>query len=123
MAELVGSLEDLAKNLGKRVLDKVKDDFGDAWDGVKDEVKDVLADVAKDAGRLAVKTLAGEDTSEEEKHIHAQLLNLKVAGEILAVRTFWTAFGSIIQVVGNSLGSVLGAIAKGALKSLTGGIV
>jgi len=119
MAELVGSLEDLAKSLGGKVLDQVKSDFGDAWDGVKDEVKDVLADVAKDAGRLAVKNMGGQDTSEEEKHIHAQLLNLKVAGEILAVRTFWESFGNVMGVIG----SALGAIAKGALKSLTGGIV
>lgn len=119
MPELTGSLEDLAKDLGKKVLDQVKDDFGDAWDGVKDEVKDVLADVAKDAGRLAVKKMKGDDVSEEEKHIHAQLLNLKVAGEILAVRTFWESFGKVMETIG----SALGTIAKAALSKLTGGLL
>lgn len=119
MAKLVGSLEDLAKFLGGKVLDQVKDDFGDAWNGVKDEVKDVLAAVAKDAGRLAVKKMTGEDVSEDEKHIHAQLLNLKVAGEILAVRTFWESFGKVMVVIGGALGT----IAKAALSKLTGGII
>lgn len=119
MAALSGSLEDLAKELGGKVLDQVKDDFGDAWDGVKDEVKDVLDEVSKDAGRLAVKEMRGEDVSEEKKHIHAQLLNLKVAGEILAVRTFWESFGKVMSVIGTSLGT----IAKVALSKLTGGII
>jgi len=119
MAALVGSLEDLAKGLGSKVLDQVKDDYGSAWDGVKDVVKDTLAAVAKDAGRLAVKKMQGEDVSEEEKHIHAQLLNLKVAGEILAVRTFWESFEKVMGVIGTGLG----AIARAAIKSLTGGIV
>ncbi len=118
MSELVGSLEDLAKDLGAKVLDQVKEDFGSAWDGVKAEVKDILADVAKDAGRLAVQKMGGADVSEEEKHIHAQLLNLKVAGEVLAVRTFWESFGKVMGVVGASLGM----IAKAGLKTLTGGI-
>lgn len=118
MAELTGSLEDLAKDLGGKVLDQVKDDFGDAWDSVKDEVKDILADVAKDAGRLAVKKLQGEDVSEAEKHINAQLLNLKVAGEILAVRTFWESFGKVMEVIGTGLG----AIAKAGIKTLLGGL-
>ena len=119
MADLVGSLEDLAKDLGGKVLDQVKADFGDAWDGVKDEVKDILADVTKDAGRLAVKKMKGDDVSEEEKHIHAQLLNLKVAGEVLAVRPFWESFQRVMGVIGAGLG----AIAKAGLKALTGGIV
>lgn len=118
MAELVGSLEDLAKELGKKVLGQVKDDFGNAWDGVKDEVKDILAEVSKDAGRIAVKRLGGGDTTEDEKDIHAQLLNLKVAGEIIAVRTFWDAVGNVMGVIGTGLG----AIAKAGLKALTGGI-
>lgn len=118
MAALVGSLEDLAKDLGKKVLNQVKDDFGDAWDGVKDEVKDILADVTKDAGRLAVKKLRGEDVSEDEKHIHAQLLNLKVAGEVLAVRTFWESFGKVMEVIGTGLGT----IAKAGIKALLGGL-
>jgi len=119
MPELTGNLEDLAKGLGSKVLAQVKDDFGSAWDGVKDEVKEVLEEVSKDAGRLAVKKLQGEDVSEEEKHIHAQLLNLKVAGEVLAVRTFWESFGKVMGVIGTALG----AIAKAGLKALTGGIV
>ena len=119
MSELTGSLEDLAKDLGKKVLDQVKEDFGDAWDSVKDEVKDVLQDVAKDAGRLAVKRMKGDDTAEEEKHIHAQLLNLKVAGEILAVRTFWQSFAKVMELIGSGLGS----LAKAALSKLTGGIL
>lgn len=118
MAELTGSLEDLAKDLGGKVLDQVKDDFGDAWDGVKDEVKDILTEVTKDAGRLAVKKMQGEDVSEEEKHIHAQLLNLKVAGEILAVRTFWESFGKVMEVIGTGLGT----IAKAGLKAILGGL-
>jgi len=119
MAELAGSLEDLAKELGEKVLDQVKDDFGSAWDSVKDEVKDILSDVAKDAGRLAVKKMKGDDVAEEEKHIHAQLLNLKVAGEILAVRTFWESFGKVMTVIGGALGT----IAKVALSKLTGGVI
>ena len=119
MAALTGSLEDLAKDLGEKVLDQVKKDLGDAWDGVKDEVKDILADVTKDAGRIAVKKMSGEDTTEDEKDIHAQLLNLKVAGEILAVRTFWDAVGKVMAVIGTGLGT----IAKSGLKALTGGIV
>lgn len=119
MPKIEGSLEDLAQDLGKKVLDQVKDDFGDAWDDVKDEVKDVLQDVAKDAGRLAVRRMKGDDTSEEEKHIHAQLLNLKVAGEILAVRTFWQSFGKVMVMIGNGLG----ALAKAALSKLTGGLI
>lgn len=119
MPALTGSLEDLAKDLGKKVLDQVKDDFGSAWDSVKDEVKDILADVAKDAGRLAVKKMKGDDIAEEEKHIHAQLLNLKVAGEILAVRTFWESFSKVMGVIGGALGT----IAKVALSKLTGGLV
>ena len=119
MAELAGSLEDLAKDLGSKIMTQVKEDFGSAWDGVKDEVKGVLADVAKDAGRLAVKKMQGDDVSEEEKHIHAQLLNLRVAGEVLAVRTFWESFGKVMGVIG----SALGAIAKAALKTITGGII
>lgn len=119
MPELSGSLEDMAKDLGQQVLDQVKDDFGDSWDGVKDEVKAVLADVSKDAGRLAVKRMKGEDVSEEEKHIHAQLLNLKVAGEILAVRTFWESFKKVMETIG----SALGTIASAALSKLTGGIL
>lgn len=119
MSELTGSLEDLAKDLGKKVLDQVKDDFGSAWDGVKDEVKDILSDVAKDAGRLAVKKIRGEDVSEEEKHINAQLLNLKVAGELLAVRTFWESFGKVMEAIGTGLG----ALARAALSKLTGGLV
>jgi hypothetical protein len=62
--------------------------------------------------------MMGEDTTEERKHIHAQLLNLKVAGEIIAVRTFWESFGKVMGIVG----STLGIIAKGALKALLGGI-
>jgi len=119
MAELVGSLEDLAKDLGTKVLNQVKDDFGSAWDNVKDEVKDVLSEVAQDAGRLAVKKMKGEDVSEEEKHIHAQLLNLKVAGELLAVRTFWESFGKVMAAIGSGLG----ALAKAALSKLTGGLI
>ena len=119
MINLEGSLEGLAKNLGGKVLNQVKDDFGDAWDGVKDEVKEILAEVAEDAGRLAVKRMQGDDTSEEEKHIHAQLLNLKVAGEIVAVRTFWESFGKVMGIIGTSLGTIAGA----ALKALFGGIV
>lgn len=119
MAHLVGSLEDLAKNLGGKVLNQVKADFGDAWDGVKDDVKEILAEVAEDAGRLAVKRMQGDDTSEEEKHIHAQLLNLKVAGEIVAVRTFWESFGKVMGIIGTALGTIAGA----ALKTLLGGIV
>ena len=119
MANLNGSLEDLAKDLGDKILGQVKSDFGSAWDGVKAEVKDVLQDVSKDAGRLAVKRLQGDDTSEEEKHIHAQLLNLKVAGEILAVRTFWEAFGKVMETIGSALGTIAGA----ALSKLTGGIL
>lgn len=119
MPQIEGSLEDLAKDLGQKVLDQVKDDFGDAWDDVRDEVKDVLQDVAKDAGRLAVKRMKGEDTAEEEKHIHAQLLNLKVAGEILAVRTFWQSFAKVMEMIGSGLG----ALAKAALSKLTGGLL
>jgi hypothetical protein len=119
MAALTGNLEDLAQGLGTKVLDQVKEDFGSAWDGVKDIVKDTLSDVARDAGRLAVKKMQGEDVSEEEKHIHAQLLNLKVAGEIIAVRTFWESFGKVMGVIGTGLG----AIAKAGLKALTGGII
>lgn len=119
MALLEGSMEDLAKDLGAKVLDTVKETYGSAWDQVKDEVKDVLKDVAKDAGRLAVKKLKGEDISAEQKHIDAQLLNLKVAGEILAVRTFWESFGKVMDVIGTSLG----VIAKAALSKLTGGIL
>lgn len=119
MAVIEGSLEDLAKVLGTQVLDTVKETYGAAWDKVKDEVKDVLADVAKDAGRLAVKKMKGDDVSAEQKHIEAQLLNLKVAGEILAVRTFWESFGKVMGVIGTSLG----VIAKAALSKLTGGIL
>lgn len=119
MAALEGSLEDLAKDLGVKVLDTVKETYGKAWDSVKDEVKDVLKDVTGDAGRLAVKKLKGEDVSAEQKHIDAQLLNLKVAGEILAVRTFWESFGKVMNVIGASLGLV----AKAALSKLTGGIL
>lgn len=119
MAKLTGSLEDLAKGLSGKVLDQVKEDFGSAWDGVKAEVKDILVEVSEDAGRLAVRKLQGEDVSEEEKHIHAQLLNLKVAGEIVAVRTFWESFGKVMGV----LGTALGTIAKAGLKALTGGII
>jgi hypothetical protein len=118
MADLVGSLEDLAKNLGSKVIEQVKNDFGDAWDDVKGDVKDILSDVAKDAGRLAVKRMQGDDTSEEEKHIHAQLLNLKVAGEIIAARTFWESFDKVMGIIGTSLGTIAGA----ALKSLLGGV-
>ena len=118
MADLVGSLEDLAKDLGKKVFNQVESDFGDAWAGVRDEVKDLLAEVSKDAGRLAVKKLSGDDTTEDENDIHAQLLNLKVAGEIIAVRTFWESFGNVMGVIGTGLG----AIAKAGLKALTGGI-
>jgi len=119
MAALTGSIEDLAKGLGVKVLDQVKEDFGDSWDGVKAEVKDILSEVANDAGRLAVKKMQGEDVSEEEKHIHAQLLNLKVAGEILAVRTFWESFGKVMEAIGGALGT----IAKVALSKLTGGLI
>lgn len=119
MPILEGSLEDLAKDLGGKVLDTVKETYGNAWDTVKDEVKDILKDVAKDAGRLAVKKMQGEDISAEQKHIDAQLLNLKVAGEILAVRTFWESFGKVMGVIGSSLGLV----AKAALSKLTGGIL
>ena len=116
MPELIGSLEDMAKDLGQKVLGQVKSNFGDAWDSVKDEVKSVLQDVAQDAGRLAIMRMKGDDTTEEEKHIHAQLLNLKVAGEILAVRTFWQSFGEVMSTIGSSLGTN----AKAALKALTG---
>ncbi|MGD9727796.1 MAG: hypothetical protein AB7L09_00085 [Nitrospira sp.] len=119
MAELNGSLEDLAKDLGTKVFNQVKDDFGDAWDSVKDEVKDVLKEVTADAGRLAVKRIGGADTSVEEKHIHAQLLNLKVAGEIIAVRSFWQAFISVMETIGAGLG----ALGKAALSKLTGGLL
>ena len=118
MGDLTGTLEDLAKDLGGKVLDQVKDDFGDAWDEVKDEVKAVLADVTKDAGRLAVRKLKGEDVSEEEKHINAQIINLKVAGEIKAARTFWESFGKVMEVIGTGLG----VIAKAGLKAITGGL-
>ncbi len=119
MAELSGSLEDMAVSLGKKVLDQVKEDFGSEWDGVKDEVKDVLKLVSKDAGRLAVKKINGEDVSQEEKHINAQLLNLKSAGEVLAARTFWESFGKVMGIIG----SALGTIAAAGLKAITGGIV
>lgn len=119
MPILDGSLEDLAKDLGGQVLDTVKKSYGEAWDQVKDEVKEVLSEVAKDAGRLAVRKMRGEDVSEEQKHIDAQLLNLKVAGEILAVRTFWESFGEVMGVLGKSLGVIAGA----ALSKLTGGIL
>jgi hypothetical protein len=119
MTELTGNLDDFAKDLGLKVLNQVKDDFGGAWDGVKDEVKDTLALVSTDAGRLAVKKMAGFDVAEEEKHIHAQLLNLKVAGEVLAVRTFWESFEKVM----GAIGTALGAIAKAGLKVITGGAV
>ena len=111
-----GSLEDLAKDLAKQIFDTVKTTFGNAWDSVKAEVKAVLSEVSLDAGVLAIRSMRGEDTAEEKLHIDAQLLNLKVAGEILAVRTFWEAFGKVLEVVGTALG-VLG---KAALKSATG---
>lgn len=119
MPELSGSLEDLAKDLGNKVLGQVKDDFGSAWDGVRAEVKEVLTEVSVDAGRLAVKKMQGADVAEEEAHIHAQLLNLKVAGEILAVRTFWESFMKVMGAIGTGLG----AIASAALSKLTGGIL
>lgn len=119
MALLEGSLEDLAKSLGAQILESVKETFGSAWDSVKDDVKDVMTDVSKDAGRLAVKKLMGQDVSVEQKHVDAQLLNLKVAGEVLAVRTFWESFGKVMEVIG----SALGTIGKAALSKLTGGIL
>lgn len=119
MPALEGSLEDLAKSLGTQILNTVKDTYGSAWDSVKDEIKAVLTDAAKDAGRLAVKRIGGADTAVEQKHIDAQMLNLKVAGEILAVRTFWVSFGEVMTVIG----SALGIVAKAGLKTLTGGIL
>ena len=119
MAALTGSLEDMAKGIGQKVINQVKTDFGSAWDGVKQEVKEVLDEVAQDSGRLAVKKMMGLDVSEEEKHIQAQLMNLKAAGELLAARTFWESFGKVMGIIG----SALGTIAAAGLKALTGGIV
>lgn len=111
-----GSLDDFAKDLGKQIFTAAKESYGKAWDSVRDDVKDLLAEVAKDAGVLALKSMRGLDVSEEQKHIDAQLLNLKVAGEILAVRAFWEGFEKTMTIIGNALGT----IAKAALKSATG---
>jgi len=110
------SLEDLAKDLGKQIFAAAKESYGNAWDSVRDDVKDLLAEVAKDAGVLAIKRMRGQDISEEQKHIEAQLLNLKVAGEILAVRAFWEGFEKTMTIIGTALGT----LAKAALKSATG---
>lgn len=114
MATIEGSLEDLAKDLGNRIVSSVKTTYGKNWDTVKDEIKTVLSAVAVDAGRLAVRKIKGEDISQEQKHIDAQLASLKAAGEVLAARTFWQSFDRVMAVIGTSLGT----IAKAGLKAL-----
>lgn len=119
MAALNGTLEDLAKELGSKIMDQFKADIGKGWDALRAEIQDVLTETAKDAGRLAVRRIRGEDTTEQEKQIQAQIENLTVAGELLAAKTFCNSVNNVLSAVG----SALGTLARAAIKTFLGGLV
>lgn len=109
-------LDTLEKELGDRVLAEVKKQLDKGWDELKPDVVDGLKECAQVIAKLTIRQLKGEDVSALKQHVHAQMANLLVIGQDIAVKNFWIAVYKTVGIAGE----VLAVFAKGALKGALG---
>lgn len=111
------NLDAFAADLSEQVLAELKLQLRDSWEKMKPEVVEGLTDCAKMVAKLAARKLKGEDVSALQTHVEAQIANLVVIGEDLAVKNFWIAVYKTLGIAGNAIG----AFAAGALAGAVAG--
>jgi len=108
------SVKDLEVAIGERIVQTLKEEMGSLWNDLKADILDKLKDCAKVAGRLAIRSLTGEDVSNLDQHVRAQMANLLAVGYDMAVNHFWAAVKKVFEAIGE----ILMSFGKGAIKGL-----
>lgn len=112
------TVDDLIKNLSDQVLAELKVQLRDTWDKLKPEVVEGLTDCAKMVAKLSVRRLKGEDVSNLQAHVDAQIANLLVIGQDIAVKNFWIAVYKTLGLAGNAIGAFAAGALKGAITGM-----
>jgi len=90
----------------KAILEDIKKGVGSGWDSLLDDAKEELTETATFMAELLARQAAGEDVTQDAKHIEAQVANWTFVGAAAAERSIWEFVLRIAEVAGTGLAAL-----------------